>query len=105
MSKASRDFFEDIKQGKETSLLQIIKEGALAVAPGLGNILGDVKAELGRLGVQGQMELASAIFGNGAFVPYGPGQYTPSPEHGLPKEAAKQQEPQEQENSRGGRDM
>jgi hypothetical protein len=27
------------------------------------------------------MELASALFNNHAFVPYGPGQYTPSPEH------------------------
>ena len=29
------------------------------------------------------MELASALFGNNAFVPYGPGQYTPSVEHDL----------------------
>ena len=44
----------------------------------LNDILSDVGAEMGRLGVQGQMEMASALFGNGAFVPYGPGQYTPS---------------------------
>ena len=47
----------------------------------LSDILSDVGSEMGRLGVQGQMELASAIFGNGAFVPYGPGQYTPSAEN------------------------
>jgi hypothetical protein len=34
------------------------------------------------MGVQGSMELASALFGGSAFVPYGPGQYTPSPERG-----------------------
>jgi hypothetical protein len=38
----------------------------------------DVGAEMSRLGTQGAMELASALLGNGsAFVPYGPGQYTP----------------------------
>jgi hypothetical protein len=47
----------------------------------LNDILNDVGAEMGRLGVQGQMELASAIFNGSAFVPYGPGQYTPSVEH------------------------
>lgn len=35
-------------------------------------------AELSRLGVQGGMELASALFNGNGFVPYGPGQYTPS---------------------------
>ncbi len=43
----------------------------------LNDILSDVGAELGRLGTQGQMELASALFNGDAFVPYGPGQYTP----------------------------
>jgi hypothetical protein len=58
---------------------------------------------LGRLGVQGQMEAASALFNGNAFVPYGPGQYTPSePDHGLPIEAMKQPEV---EQSRGGMEM
>lgn len=48
---------------------------------GLKNIAPDIKAELGRLGTQGTMELASALFNGDAFVPYGPGQYTPSVEH------------------------
>ena len=48
-------------------------------------ILSDVGAELSRLGVQGQMELASAIFNGDAFVPYGPGQITPEPESGQPR--------------------
>ena len=40
----------------------------------------DVGAELKRLGTQGAMELANALFNGSAFVPYGPGQYTPTPE-------------------------
>ena len=39
------------------------------------------KGELSRLGTQGAMELASALFNGHGFVPYGPGQYTPTPEH------------------------
>jgi len=42
-------------------------------------ILSDVGAEISRLGVQGQMEMASAIFNGDGFVPYGPGQITPEP--------------------------
>ena len=40
----------------------------------------EVGAELKRLGTQGAMELANALFNGSAFVPYGPGQYTPTPE-------------------------
>ena len=71
-------------------------DGIQAVAPGLSlsKILSDVGAEFRRLGVQGQMEMASALFNGNAFVPYGPGQYTPTPEqaadHGLPIEAMQQ---------------
>ncbi len=50
--------------------------------PGLKNLMPDMKAELSRLGTQGAMELASALFNGSSFVPYGPGQYTPSPELG-----------------------
>jgi hypothetical protein len=57
---------------------------------GLGNIVPDVKAELGRMGTQGTMELASALFNGHAFVPYGPGQYTPSVEHTAPEHQAQQ---------------
>jgi hypothetical protein len=46
----------------------------------------EIGAELKRLGVQGQMELASALFGGNAFVPYGPGQYTPSNDNQKGKE-------------------
>jgi hypothetical protein len=44
----------------------------------VGEVLREPMVEFGqemkRLGVQGQMELASAIFNGQAFVPYGPGQ-------------------------------
>jgi hypothetical protein len=56
-------------------------EAVQALAPGLKNFGPDVKAELSRLGTQGSMELASAIHKGNAFVPYGPGQYTPSVEY------------------------
>ena len=36
--------------------------------------------EMKRLGTQGQMELANALFNGSAFVPYGPGQYPPKQE-------------------------
>jgi hypothetical protein len=54
-----------------------------SLAPGLKNMGPELAAELKRLGTQGQMEFASALFNGNAFVPYGPGQYTPShePEH------------------------
>ena len=46
------------------------------ILPGLSlsKILGDVGAELGRLGTQGSAELASALFNGTAYVAYGEGQ-------------------------------
>ena len=102
MSKQTQKLFEQIKDGEPPKgAFEAIKEGIQAVAPGLSlsSILGDIGAELGRLGVQGQMEMASALFNGSAFVPYGPGQYTPSEaEHGQPIEAMN---PPEQEQSMG----
>ena len=97
MSKKTRAFLEQIRDGEPPKgAIEAIKEGVQKVLPGLSldKILGDIGAELGRLGVQGQMEMASALFNGSAFVPYGPGQYTPSePDHVLVREAAPQQEP------------
>jgi len=98
MSRATREFFDSIKQ---------VKEGVLEVAPGLRSLLPEMKGELSRLGTQGTMELASALFNGNAFVPYGPGQYTPTPEHekgGVHGQDA-QQAHQEHEQERGGREM
>ena len=63
------------------ALFESLKETVQAIAPGLQDLIPEVKAELFRLKTQGAMEFASALLGNGsAFVPYGPGQYTPTPE-------------------------
>ncbi|QDT53856.1 hypothetical protein Pan44_18820 [Caulifigura coniformis] len=64
-----------------------------------------VAAELGpetrRLTTQGSMELASAVFHGHGFVPYGPGQYTPSPEHQHSAQGQEQAPVQEQQRSYG----
>ncbi len=72
MSDLAKQLFESLSE---------IGDAAQAIAPGLKDFVPEVGAELSRLGTQGAMELSSALFGNGAFVPYGPGQYTPSAEH------------------------
>ena len=101
-------FAEIMKPPEPMGAIEAVTQGIQAIAPGLSlsNILSDIGSELGRLGVQGQMEMASALFNGNAFVPYGPGQYTPtpdqSPDHGLPIEAMKQPEI---EQSRGGMEM
>lgn len=85
---AARDFFEVMK----------------GLVPGLEKLGPEVSAELSRLGTQGAMELSQALFNGAAFTPYGPGQYTPTPE--LPKEGPDVEPPQqEQELDRGGREM
>lgn len=68
MSDTARKLFESLK----------------ALAPGLNNLHSEVGGELRRLSTQGAMELASALFNGSAFVPYGPGQYTPTPERAEP---------------------
>jgi hypothetical protein len=67
MSDTARKLFDSIRA---------IKDGIQA---GLPDALAQGKAEAGRMGTQGSMELASALFNGHGFVPYGPGQYTPSP--------------------------
>lgn len=57
--------------------LRALKDGVQA---GMQKGMAEVGAEAGRLGTQGSMELASALFNGHAFVPYGPGQYTPDVE-------------------------
>jgi hypothetical protein len=69
----------------------------------LGDIVPEVGAELNRLGKQGQMELANALFNGSAFVPYGPGQYTPTPE--MEQAGQEQQMIDSPEIERGGMEM
>jgi len=72
MSETAKKLFESLKS---------VKDAVQEIAPGLKNFGPEVKAEMSRMGTQGAMELASALFNGDGFVPYGPGQYTPSPEH------------------------
>lgn len=69
MSETAKQLFDSLKG---------VKEAVQAIAPGLQSLVPEAKAELSRLGTQGSMELASALFNGSGFVPYGPGQYTPS---------------------------
>ena len=39
----------------------------------------EIGAEMKRLGVQGSMEIANALYSGQAFTPYGPGAYTQKP--------------------------
>jgi hypothetical protein len=73
-----------------------ITETAIAIAPGLKNIGPDLVAEGKREGTQMAMELAGALFNGNAFVPYGPGQYTPSVEHEAHSQDQSQEHSQEQ---------
>ena len=72
MSEIAKQLFQGMKG---------VSEAVMAVTPGLQDVAHETKGEISRLGTQGAMELASALFGNNAFVPYGPGQYTPKQEH------------------------
>jgi hypothetical protein len=63
-------------------------------------ITSETGAEISRLGTQGAMELASALFNGHAFVPYGPGQYTPAHEQ-QPEHEATQEQSHEQERELG----
>jgi hypothetical protein len=47
------------------------------------NAVGEIGQELSRMGVQGQAELASALFTGNGYVPYGQGQNRDSAVHGM----------------------
>lgn len=68
---------------------------------GLNRFLNESKNELKRLGTQGSMELANALFNGSAFVPYGPGQYTPDHEQAKNGQSADV----EQQRETDGRDV
>ena len=82
MSGIAKKWVEAAKNG--------IEGVAGIVGPALGRAASEVGAEAKRLGTQGTMEVSSGLFSgqSNAFVPYGPGQYTPS---------AQNQQKQEQE--------
>ena len=75
-----------------------VMESVKEALPGLslGKILSEVGGELGRMGVQGQAEMAAALFSeSNAYVPYGRGQ-NPAEKDGVEvqKEAPQQEAPQ-----------
>jgi len=89
----------------ERDFMDVMKEALNTVAPGLKNMGPEVSAELSRLGTQGAMEMAQALFNGAAFTPYGPGQYTPSTElNNGGQEQGIQQAEQQQQQERGGRE-
>jgi len=86
----------------------VMKETLAELAPGVKNAVAEVGAELNRLGKQGSLEMAQALFNGGAFTPYGPGQYTPTPEVGKgnqEQEVQKTEPHHGQEREHGGREM
>lgn len=88
--------------------IEVMKEAMSAIASGLENAGPEIGAELSRLGTQGAMEMAQALFNGAAFTPYGPGQYTPTPEmdQGSHEQEIQSTQPQqEQAQERGGREM
>jgi hypothetical protein len=87
----------------ERGFFEVMKEAITTIAPGLENFGQEVGAEMSRLGTQGAMEMAQALFNGAAFTPYGPGQYTPSIEGGQ-EQAVQAAEPQQQQ-ERGGIEM
>jgi hypothetical protein len=87
MSKQAKEFFEQLKAGKE-SLQETVKQNL-----SLSKILGDVGKELKEQAKHGAHELAAALFNGSAFVMYPRTKDgKDDPQHGLP----------EQEQGRGG---
>lgn len=79
MSKTGRWLSERLKN---------VMEAAHDLAPGLKNFAPQALAELKRMGIHGSSEFSSGIITGNAYLPYGPGQMTPSVEldghgHGL----------------------
>ncbi len=73
-------------------LFEGVRDTIGALAPGIKNFVPEVGAEFKRLGVHGDMELASALFTGDGFVPYGPGQYTEAIEPEKGQEQVHEQE-------------
>ena len=87
MSKATREFFEQLKNSK--------------AGQEIGRAFGEMWSELKQMGSHGAHELAAALFNGNAFVMYPRTKNgKEDPQAGLPQEAQ-----QEQERQRGGMEM
>ncbi len=91
MSKESREFFEQLKAGQPPSLVESIREAASS----LKQIGGKIWDSLTPTFEHGAHEMASALFRGDAFVMYPRTNQAES----------QQQEGQQQEQSRGGREL
>jgi hypothetical protein len=89
----------------DRDFIDVMKDAISAIAPGLENFGQEVGAELSRLGTQGAMEMSQALFNGAAFTPYGPGQYTPSPEVDLGSQVQEVQAVQPPVQEHGGMEM
>ena len=86
----------------------VMKEQLATRQTGWERFVSEITNEGKRLGTQGAMEMAQALFNGAAFTPYGPGQYTPTPEmdKATPEHGGHAATPQpEHEQERGGRGM
>jgi hypothetical protein len=81
----------------------VMKDTFAEIAPGLKNASAEFGAELSRLGKQGAIEMAQALFNGAGFTPYGPGQYTATPEVG--KGNGHEVHHSEPQHEHGGREM
>jgi len=92
----------------QRGFVDVMREALAEMSPALKGAAAEIGAELNRLGKQGSLEMAQALFNGGAFTPYGPGQYTPTPEvgNGNHEHEAQKAEPHHgQEREHGGREM
>ncbi len=94
MSKESREFFEQLKAGQEPSLVESIREAASS----LKEVGGKIWDSLTPTFEHGAHELASAMFRGDGYVMY------PRTDQGNGQQQ-ESQEAQQQEQSRGGREL
>jgi hypothetical protein len=106
MSKEAQELFKQLRNdpkamGAIEAAVEGVREAVKAYAPGLtlANILHDIGSELKQQAAHGSHELVSVLFRGDAFVMYPRTNQAEGPDHGLP------QETQQQEQSRGGREM
>jgi hypothetical protein len=94
MSKESREFFEQLKAGQQPSLVESIREAASS----LKEVGGKIWDSLTPAFEHGAHELASAMFRGDGYVMY--------PRNGQANgQQQESQEVQQQEKSRGGREL
>ncbi len=114
MTPNERELSQQLFGGQQQSMgaMGAIKEAFLTVAPGLKNIIPDVKAELVHQIGAGAHELAAALFNGSAFVMYPRGGKDDHGIHG-PEQSSEQaqdsqgmqQDAPDQHQERGGRNM